>query len=426
MKIKKLLALTMTTVMVGSILAGCGKTVKEEKVEKVQNVEFWTMQLSPTFDSYLKGAITKFETENKNIKVKWVDVPWGDMEKKVMAAAASTSMPDVVNLNPQFAQKLAQSNALVDMEKSASDVKENYFKGAFAASTFNGKTFGLPWYLTTGITYFNKNLFKQAGLSTDKAPATYDEMYEAAKAIKAKTGKYGFMISFKENVGMEAFEQMGSRLFNDDYTKVNFTSKDVVDKVKFFKKMMDEGLIPKQCLTEGQATIIQMYSGGEVGMFQGGTSHASMIEKNNKQVYDNTGVGEQLVNTNGKINEAVMNICVAESSKNKDAAVKFAKFITNASNQVEFAKVSGAIVPSTKDSIKDEFFNIATGNAKEQARTISAKQIANAKVIFPSIKNYGDIQTAFLSAVQKAISGQAAPEAALKEAEDTANKALAK
>jgi putative chitobiose transport system substrate-binding protein len=190
--------------------------------------------------------------------------------------------------------------------------------------------------------------------------------------------------------------------------------------------MMDEELIPKTSLTEGQGTIIQMYSGGEVAMFQGGTSHASMIEKNNKQIYDNTGVGQQLANANGKYNEAVMNICVSESSKNKDAAVKFSKFITDAPNQVEFAKVSGAIIPSTKDSIKDDFFNLAKGNASEKARTISAGQIEKAKNIFPPIKNYNEIQEAFLTAVQKSIAGDAKPEEALKEAEALANAALAK
>jgi len=429
MKIKKLLALTLAGALSASLFVGCGsKTTKEptKTVKADQNIEFWTMQLSPTFDEYLKGAIAKFQTENPTIKVKWVDVPWGDMEKKIMAAAASSSMPDVVNLNPQFAQKLAQSNALVDMEKSAADVKANYFKGAWEASSFDGKTFGLPWYLTTGITYINKELFTKAGLDPKKAPANYAEMYAAAKTIKEKTGKYGFMISFKESVGMEAFEQMGARLFNDDYTKATFATPEVIERVNFFKKMMDEGLIPKNSSTEGQGTIIQMYSGGEVAMFQGGTSHAGMIEKNNKQVYDNTGVGPQLANTNGKFNEAVMNICVAQSSKNKDAAVKFSKFITDAPNQVEFAKVAGAIVPSTKDSIKDDFFTKATGNAKEQARTISAGQIDKAKNIFPPIKNYNEIQAAFLTAVQKSLAGEGTVEAALKEAEATANAALAK
>jgi len=427
MKIKKLLALTMATVIAGSIFAGCGsKTEKEAKVEEVQNIEFWTMQLSPTFDGYLKDAISKFETENKNIKVKWVDVPWADMEKKIMSAAASKSMPDVANLNPQFAQKLAQLGALADMEKLAPGVKSNYFTGAWDASNFDKKTFGLPWYLTNGVTYYNKDLFEKAGLDVSKAPQSYEEMYEMAKKIKEKTGKYGFFVSFKDQIGMEAFEQSGVKLFNNDFTKATFNTPEAAERLKFFKKMMDEGLMPKDIITEGTGKAIQMFSAGEVAMFQGGTSHAGMIEKNNKAVYDKTGVGPQLVNTNGKINVAVMNVCISESSKQKTAAVKFAKFLTNEKNQVEFAKISGAIIPSTKGSIKDAFFNVSGGTTKEVARTISAKEMDKAQVIFPPIKNFNDVKAAFLTEIQKALTGKTTPEAALKAAEDGANAALTK
>lgn len=429
MKIKKLLAVAMVATIAGSVLAGCGQKPAAEKPEasaQPQTIEFWTMQLSPTFDTYLKGVIDKFQQENKNITVKWVDVPWGDMEKKIMAAAASNSMPDVANLNPQFAQKLAQLNALTDMEKAAGDVKANYVKGAWDASQFNGKTFGLPWYLTNNITYINKELFQKAGLDPSKTPQTYEGMYTMAKQIKEKTGKYGFYVTFKEQLGMEAFEQAGVRLFNNDYTKSNFAAPEVVERAKFFKKMLDEGLMPKDVLTEGTGKAIQMYSAGEVAMFQGGTSHAGMIEKNNKAVYDQTTVGPALTNANGKTNVAVMNVCVAESSKAKDAAVKFAKFLTNDANQVEFAKVSGAIIPSTKGAIQDAFFNNTTGTPKDIARTISAKQMDKAAVIFPPIKNFNESRDAFLAAVQKILGSNEDPAKVLKAAEDTSNAALAK
>ncbi len=83
---------------------------------EVVKISFWTMQLSPTFDDYLTGVIASFESENPTIKVDWVDVPWGDMENKILSAAASKTMPDVANLNPHFAQKLAQLGALADMD----------------------------------------------------------------------------------------------------------------------------------------------------------------------------------------------------------------------------------------------------------------------------------------------------------------------
>lgn len=435
---RRILTLMMALVMVLSIgLTGCQKASDEtneadkqpeatkEPVKPVE-ISFWTMQLSPTFDDYLNGVISDFENKNQGITVKWVDVPWGDMEKKILAAAASNGMPDVANLNPHFAQQLAQLGALADMEKLASDVKEDYFKGAWEASQFNGKTFGLPWYLTTGITFYNKALFEKAGLDPEKPPVTFEDLYTYSKQIKEKTGKYGFMTALSQQSAMEDFEKMGIRLFNKDYTKANFTSPEVMEAVKFYKKMMDEGLMPKESLTEGTGKAIQMYSAGEIAMFPGGTSHAGMIESNSSDVYTNTGVGKQLVNPNGKINVAVMNITVSEKSKNKEAAVKFAKFLTNAPNQVEFAKIAGGIIPSTKASITDEFFTKEGNTAKDAARIASAAQIEKAQVIFPPIKNWNNIKDAFIEALQKSISGAEKPEDAFKVAEDAANAALSK
>ncbi|MFN8985028.1 MAG: hypothetical protein ACK5VR_01765, partial [Burkholderiales bacterium] len=38
-------------------------------------VQFWTMQLSPFHDAYIRGVISSFEKQNPDVRVKWVDVP---------------------------------------------------------------------------------------------------------------------------------------------------------------------------------------------------------------------------------------------------------------------------------------------------------------------------------------------------------------
>jgi putative chitobiose transport system substrate-binding protein len=43
--------------------------------------------------------------------VRWVDIPWADMQSKILTAVAAGTAPDVVNLNPDFAAQLASKNA---------------------------------------------------------------------------------------------------------------------------------------------------------------------------------------------------------------------------------------------------------------------------------------------------------------------------
>ena len=70
------------------------------------------------FAPYINGVIKDFETENPNIKIKWVDVPFSEGEKRTLASVLSDNPPDLVNLNPDFSSTLAHKGALYEIPQS--------------------------------------------------------------------------------------------------------------------------------------------------------------------------------------------------------------------------------------------------------------------------------------------------------------------
>ncbi|NJK36193.1 MAG: hypothetical protein HC919_15340 [Oscillatoriales cyanobacterium SM2_2_1] len=50
---------------------------------------FWTMQLKPQFTEYFIQLIGEFERLHAPVTVEWVDVPWAEMERKILAAIAT-------------------------------------------------------------------------------------------------------------------------------------------------------------------------------------------------------------------------------------------------------------------------------------------------------------------------------------------------
>jgi putative chitobiose transport system substrate-binding protein len=157
-------------------------------------ISFWTMQLKPSFNNYMTELIAEFTKQNPGAEVEWVDVPWGDMENKILTAIAAQTAPDVVNLNPQFATKLAEKKALVDMQTQISaEERELYFPNIWKANQLGETTFGLPWYVATDINIYNRQILQKAGLDPQRPPKTYTELAKAAVQIKAKTGKFTFM-----------------------------------------------------------------------------------------------------------------------------------------------------------------------------------------------------------------------------------------
>ena len=175
------------------------------------------MQLSPKFDDYFNQLIADFETENPDITVKWVDVPWGDMETKILAAVSAGNAPDVVNLNPNFASQLASKGAWLTLDdKLSPEDQAMYLPKIWEATQLNGESFGFPWYLTARITLYNTDIFKAAGIT--EPPATFEELAEVAKTVKEKTGKYAFFITFvPEDAAdvLQSFVQMGVPLVDD-------------------------------------------------------------------------------------------------------------------------------------------------------------------------------------------------------------------
>lgn len=90
-------------------------------------VEFWTMQLQPQFTDYFETLIAEFEAENPGVTVRWTDVPWADMQSKILTAVSSGTAPDVVNLNPDFASQLATRNAWLNLgDRVPAEVQSTY------------------------------------------------------------------------------------------------------------------------------------------------------------------------------------------------------------------------------------------------------------------------------------------------------------
>ena len=164
-----------------------------ENTDSRQEVVFWSLQMG-TFDRYMNSLIAEFEAENPDLKIKWIDVPYSEGEKRTLASILSNTPPDLVNLNPDFSGVLAQKQALeyIDCEKL-----KDYNEQIVNILKQDGKCYAVPFYATSSITFYNKEILEKSGISA--VPVTYDEMFDSAAIIKQKTGKFVTMPTLTEN-----------------------------------------------------------------------------------------------------------------------------------------------------------------------------------------------------------------------------------
>lgn len=400
------------------VSCGTGNVSNNQATSGRQEVEFWTMQLQPQFTDYFNKLIASFEAENTGVKVRWVDVPWNDMQSKILTAVSAKTAPDVVNLNPDFASQLAARNAWLELDgKISQPLRQSYLPNIWQASTFNGKSFGIPWYLATQITIYNKDLFQRAGIS--KPPATYAQLAQLAKQVKEKTGKYAFFITFVPEDSAEVLEslvQMGVKLV-DAQGKAAFNSPEGKAAFQYWVDLYKQGLLPKEVLTEGHRKGIELYQAGETAVLVTGAQFLNSIAKNAPEIAKVSATAPQITGKTGKKSVAVMNLVIPRNTDQADAAVKFALFVTNDQNQLAFAK-EAKVLPSTVKALENPYFKALASNSStvDQARVVSAGQMKQAEVLIPVMKNVNVLQRLIYDNLQAAMLGQKSVEQALSDA----------
>ncbi len=401
-----------------SWLVSCGGGQPTGSNGDRQTVEFWTMQLQPTFTDYFNDLIADFEAENPDIQVRWVDVPWGDMQSRVLTAISAGTAGDVINLNPDFASQLASRNAWMTLDEPVPDeVKATYLEGIWQASTLGDETFGLPWYLTTRVTLYNQEIFEQAGIS--EPPATYAELAEAARQIKDATGKYTFFLSFvPEDAAdvMQSFIQMGVPLV-DEEGQAAFDTPAGREVFQYWTDLYQDELLPREVLTQGHRRAVELYQAGETAVLQTGPEFLNTIATNAPSIAEVTASAPQITGDSGLKNVAVMNLVIPRSTDVPDAALKFALYVTNEDNQLSFAKEAN-VLPSTVASLEDPHFTDLPEEATpvEVARSVSATQMPSAEVLIPAMEDIKELQRILYDNLQAAMLGQKSVDAAVSDA----------
>ena len=368
--------------------------LKKEKTQQ-NEVIFWTLQMSD-FSDYMNGVISEFEAQNPGIKIKWIDVPFSEGEKRTLASVLSDNPPDLINLNPDFSASLAQKGALYQIPETAGG---QFVPEIVNSLKYNGKLYSLPWYATSAVTIYNKALTDKAGVNV---PKNYEELGKIAPVIKAKTGAYVFLPNITEN---DTMLKILNKYGINDYENIN--SEKSAEVFVFFKDLYAKNLIPKESITQTHREALEKYMSENIVLFQAGANFLNMIKENAPSTYKNTGVAPQLVGELGQNDFSLMNFVIPLRAKHKDEALKFALFLTNSENQLELAKLTNVIAVN-KDTLKNEFYTTYTEeDLMAKARVISAHQLNKVEPVLHSGRNQKDINNLINTAVQNILLNKA-------------------
>ncbi|MFF4249714.1 ABC transporter substrate-binding protein [Streptomyces sp. NPDC001663] len=385
------------------------------------DITFQTWNLRANFKDYFEGVIAEFEKKYPDTHVKWVDQPAEGYADKISADAAGGTLPDVVNVSPDLVAPLAKAGLALDLDKAAAKYKKEYLEGAWASHRIPGMTgtYAFPWYLNTGPLFYNKSLFRKAGLDPDQPPKTYDELFaDALELAKKSDGKVATLANVPT---VEDFGRYGVGLMNKQGTAFTFNDAKGVQLLTKYKELYDAKALDPQALTATPESSGKKFLTEAVAMNPGSALDLGNFKKNAPNLYKNIGITDQITST-GHVNMYVMGVMVNSKTKHTPAAVAFAHFVTDAEHQMSFAK-KVAIFPSTAGSLDDPYFTKEDGTDETRVRIAAAKSLKNAVNYTPALFSE-QMKTALRNEVAKALQGKESPKAALDNAVKACNTLL--
>ncbi|RCW81802.1 carbohydrate ABC transporter substrate-binding protein (CUT1 family) [Halanaerobium sp. DL-01] len=365
---KKILFILIIIITVFS----AGKTLSAEKTE----IEFWTINLSPRFDEYFENLIENYERENPDINIIWEDNSFSAVKQKLLYRMAEDRSPDVVNLSPELMTSLVKEDLLYPVSNFDKDFSQDYYQGLWEVGVFNGKSYAFPWYLSTQIMMYNKEIFMFAGIEENDYPKNIDELKLTAEKIKENTGIYGFMPQIKIH---HEFIKAGIELYTEKNGRIMpaFNTKKAVEILRWYQNLMQKDLIPADTLTGGYNLALERYINGELGILITGPQFIDKIKEESPYIYDVTAAAPLVLREGEKISAALMNVVIPKKSKNPEKAAEFAHYLTGAEAQQEFAEKAN-VLSSAKNAGGEDLKNKNGDLLKSAVREISKKQLKKA------------------------------------------------
>lgn len=401
-------------------LVGCGRSNTEPGKTKLT---FWTISLSPSYDDYIHGLIKEYEAQNPHVQLEWVDLPQSASRQKLMAGIAAGEPPDLVNTSTEFALILAQYGAITDLsEELTPEQIDRYFPNLWNSTEYEGQVYAFPWYVTTKVVMYNKDLLRQAGLDPEEAPETLDDLDRMARQVSDKTDAVGLMpdVRIWNDWAME-----GAPIVDRDKLEPLFTDKQSVAVLERYHELYRDKVMPPETLTEGYRGALDRYKAGSLAFLEAGPQFLLRIKADAPSVYDATGIAPMPKTRTDTLPAATMSFVVPRSSKHKEEAIKLGLFLTSPEAQLEFCKLV-PILPSTVESAKDPYFK-AGGEDPLQAEAvrISLSQLPRARDFNLGLPRQKDLMRSLQNAVEQSIRGEKTTSEALIEAAAEWDKTLA-
>ncbi|MBC9820232.1 extracellular solute-binding protein [Terrabacter sp. MAHUQ-38] len=253
--------------------------------EEVKTIKLVAAEYSKDHTKAFWDAFAKAYKEKTGYTLEVQVVSWDNIDQQSSTMIQNNQAPDILNLNAYASY--AKDGLLYDSDAVLpASVKSDILDTFVKYGTYDGKFYGFPDLSSARAFFYNKALFKQAGIN--EPPKTWAELEADAKKITALGGGnvgYALPLGPEESQG-----EFSMWLFNNGGTwkdggKWTINSDKNVETLAFLKKLTDAKLTQNNPARTNRADAFDLFKSGKAGMVIGFSPLAADLDKDKKVDY---------------------------------------------------------------------------------------------------------------------------------------------
>ena len=297
-----------------------------------------------------RTLISAYEKDNPGADIKLVEVADKDDHLQKLATSFSAGdPPDVFLINfreyAQFVTRGAIEPAGPLVEEQGTDLAD-YYEQPIEAFTFDGELQCMPQNISSLVVYYNKTLFREAGLSRPEAGWTFEEMRSAAQALtKGDVRGLGIepniirLAPFVWSAGGEVVDDLASPTrFTLDTPEARRAVQAIIDLVR------EDQVVPTEEEVAAQ-DLETRFAAGKLGMFLSSRRDTPVFREVTELKWDVAQlpvIGEPSTILHSDA------YCISKGTPNLEATAEFVSYATGKQGQ-SITALAGRTVPSLRE-----------------------------------------------------------------------------
>ncbi|MFE7168386.1 sugar ABC transporter substrate-binding protein [Streptomyces sp. NPDC057616] len=325
-------------------LTACGGSGADVGADAKQTLTVWAMG---TEGEKLGDVAKTYERAHPNVTVKVTPVGWDVAHQKLVAAAAAGKLPDVMQMGSSYLGEFADMGALEPVDTKTFE-QGDFFSSAWDQGVYDGKSYGVPWYIDTRVLYYRTDLAKKAGLKG--APATMADLQKAARAYQDKAGtKWALSI---QPSGLDAVQSFYPFLYSAGGAILDGKGKPVVNSPAAVKALENYGSYYSKGLSDKTFRpgydVTKDFNTGAVPMFFSGPWIVGLLNDNYPDLKGKWAVAPVPADETSASYAGGSSLAVSADSSHKAAAKDFISYLTGAKGQADWYAATKDLPANTR------------------------------------------------------------------------------